>query len=233
MRPAYTLNKLDVVGYANVLTDDTVPSVVAPIFRHKDNKQEYLFPPFTIDNNQLLNSTVSTERDFQRLINESRVTSLPAPVPAKSNYELWIDEKMEARYERATRAHKNLTGLAVKYTEQAEEKLQKGLLEDADFLCSRAISAKENYIEAWAIKAAIRKKQGRHQNFEFLADAVSIYCSKNAFSTLVDSFVLKAGDAQDALKSKTGKHERSAICPMRDFALIDDKKALDLFKEAA
>lgn len=185
----FSLDQLDIAGYANVLTESTVPSIVAPVFRDRENQDLYFFPPFIIHDRHLCDPSVSTKRDFDQLAQKGEVTVLPEPFQARSGYELWIDDTMNAHYERASRVHETLVELSKTYTETAEALFREKKFEEADFYCSHAISANGNNITPWTLKAAIRTVEGKQENANLLGDLIRHICSKSTFDVLVNEYV--------------------------------------------
>lgn len=213
----FSLNRLDIAGYANVLTESTVPSIVAPVFRDRENQDLYYFPPFIIHDRHLCDPSVSTKRDFDQLAQKGEVTVLPEPFQAKSGYELWIDDKMNAHYDRASRVHDTLEKLAKSCTETAETFFRERKFKEADLYCSRAISANGNFIAPWALKAAIRTVEGKQENADLLGDLIHSICPKATFDVLVNTYIhpleqpCQAGDHRNIMRGSAALREEDAM----------------------
>jgi len=208
-----SLDQLDIAGYANVLTESTVPSIVAPVFCDRDNQDLYFFPPFIIHDRHLCDPSVSTKRDFDQLAQKSEVTVLPVPFKAQSGNELWIDDTMNAHYDRASRVHLTLEKLAKSYTETAEAFFR----ERKDLCCSRAISANGNFIAPWALKAAIRTLERKQENADLLGDLINSICPKATFDVLVNNYIhplehqCQAGDHRNIMKGLAAMSDDDAM----------------------
>jgi hypothetical protein len=159
MAPPRQITDLEIVGYAAVLKETMVPSIVPPVFRLKDAPSCILFPPYAFAGGSVWNATEASPHDLERLAENSEITRFETPLPAQPDFELWVDEKMEAHYAPRAKAHETLRSIANESIEHAREAFAGGNQAEADHLCGVALSADDRLVEALAIKAAIRRQK--------------------------------------------------------------------------
>ncbi|MDA8134273.1 MAG: hypothetical protein M0T82_06580 [Desulfobacteraceae bacterium] len=215
-----SVHELQIVGYADVLTKSTVPTIVPPVFQHIKKKEEFYFPPFSIKEDMLCNPTLSTEKDFDALIQAERITGfIGEPIPAQPDFELWVDETMEPRYERMVKVHEKLKALSKQYTADAETMIDQKKIPEAEALCNKAISAHGNNLGPWVIKAGIRLFQKKKDNADMLAETMAHLCPEYAFNLMAGEVSNRLGHAPDS--------------PMAGIASETDEDAEKLFEDVA
>lgn len=153
------ITDLGVVGYATVLKDTMVPSVVPPVFRLKTDPSCILFPPYAFSGGSVWNATEASPHDLERLAERNEITRFERPFPAQGDFELWVDQKMAAHYEPRAKADEALRSIANDSIRDAREAFAGGNQAEADRLCGVALSADDRLVEALAIKAAIRRQR--------------------------------------------------------------------------
>ena len=215
----YSIDTLEVVGYADVLTDSHIPSIVPPVFRSKEHQDRFLLPPFAIRGNMVCGAVVSNRAEFDFLIQTGRITGfVDHPIPGRINCTLWVDEWRKPHYERDTRAEKNLQKLSEQYYNEAETCIKEGEIDQAEQFCNKAISANGNHISSWAMKAGILLTRGQQDRADMLAETVTHLCSQTDFYRLAEQVT----EALDDLK-------QDSISPMCGVAGMEYEEATRLF----
>lgn len=190
------ITDLEVIGYADALTEAMVPSVVPPLFRVRKEPQRVIFPPFTFANGVVWEATEGDEHDLKKLANDGEITLFekPFPVPAQWDFELWLDQRMEPHYEPRCQADDTLRSIAEANIQQAKAAFVRGDYAEADRLCGAALAADDRLVEALAIMAAVcRRKQDPTGEADMAALAAGTL-SAEAFTSLVEA----CGRAQNA-----------------------------------
>lgn len=181
----YSIDTLEVVGYADVLAQNHAPSIVPPIFRRKGSEDRFLLPPFSIKEDMVCGATISNQKEFDFLIQSGRITGFTTDPPSgRPHFTLWVDEHMQPHYESDVRAEKKLKALSIKYSNEAKTCIERGDIGQAEEFCNKAISANGNNVSPWAIKAGILVAQGQQDKADFLAETVKHICSKEDFNFL-------------------------------------------------
>ena len=199
------ITELEIVGYATVLKDTMVPSIVAPIFRRKANPLSILFPPYTFDGGAVWNATEGLPGDLDRLAENHEITRFEAPLPARDDFELWVDEEMAPHYEPRAQVDRKLHSIALENLERAEAAFAEGKQAVADRLCGVALSADDRLVDPLALKAAIRRQQQDSAGERVMAKLASRTLGLPAFERLVRGYVESASGGNyphDLLRSR-------------------------------
>ena len=192
------ITDLEIVGYATVLKDTMVPSIVPPVFRLKADASRILFPPYTFAAGSVWNATEASTHDLERLAENREITRFEKPFPAQRDFELWVDQKMEPHYRPHAKAHETLRSIANDSIQHARGAFAKGDQAGADRLCGIALSADDRLIEALAIKAAIRRQKQDAAGERVMAKLASRTLGPEAFERLVSDCVQSAPSKSDS-----------------------------------
>ena len=65
MPTPWNVDELEIVGYANVLNDDMLPSVVPPVFRLRSDTKRVLLPPYSFNAGFLCNATEVPQSELE------------------------------------------------------------------------------------------------------------------------------------------------------------------------
>lgn len=160
MKPV-ALHELNVIGYADALRKDMLPTTVPPIYELQVNPASVLFPPFHIEDATVTQGTLADKKEFLDYCSKREVTAIPTPMAARADHILWIDENWNAHYEDSATALKNLNKIANEATEKAEALLKQGDLRSASRQAHRAIATGTYKVYPFAILGAIAKKQNK------------------------------------------------------------------------
>lgn len=102
------LDKLHVVGYAEILNEDLLPAIVYPVYMLDDRA---ILPPYAESNGHLQRFELS-KLQFDPLVTRKRITGLSKTFAGKPDHLLWIDSEFRPHYEEATVARSRLNAIA-------------------------------------------------------------------------------------------------------------------------
>ncbi|MBI3679701.1 MAG: hypothetical protein HY235_04830 [Acidobacteria bacterium] len=212
MRTPWNLDDLEVIGYANVLTESTLPSIVPPVFRLKADHTRAFLPPFSISEGFLWNATEVPVTELEELRDASEITLFHSAFPAQGDYELWVDQAFEYHYQPSGDARQALSRIAAESIGNAEAALARGDIEEADRLSGVAISADSRRVEPLAIKAAIRRMKKDANAEHLMAKLAARALDEGSFALLVGGYC-----RMTQAKSAPVMHQlpaQSAMCGM-------------------
>ena len=173
MLSPWPVNDLEIVGYANVLNARMLPSVVPPMFRLRAEPQRILLPPYAFNGGYLCNAAEVPAAELKALADAGEVTLFHEPIAAQADWELWVDESFQQRYEPQDEARTHLDHIAETSRAEAIALFKQGNFAEADRLASVAISANDRKVDALVIKAAIRRAGG-DTNGELLMEDLAL-----------------------------------------------------------
>lgn len=208
------LDDLEIVGYANVLKETMLPSVVPPVFRLKADTRRAFLPPYSFNAGLLCNATEVSQSELEELRDSREITLFPGAFPARPNFELWVDQSFQWHYKPLDEAAQTLHRIAHEAIKNAEDALRKGDLQQADRLSGVAISADDWRVEPLAIKAAIRRIQGNKAGENLMAELAAPVLEERLFTLLVNDYC--ASQQQSTPKKPPGSSRR----PMREMACV-------------
>jgi hypothetical protein len=186
---------LEIIGYANVLPQSALPSIVAPVFRRKENPDSILVPPYSFIGGQFLcKATEITPYEFDSLEGRSELTRLQPPIQAQIQHELWVDLYGRYHYQPRPQTRRNLDRIAQEELEKAETAFLNRQFEVAERRSSIVLLADENNIMAMAIKLAIAKTNRDHSSFETLLELVPLN-TRHAMKLSVEDLCERLVDA--------------------------------------
>jgi len=212
MGSPWDMNDLEIIGYAEVLRETMLPSVVPPVFRMKADPQRVLLPPYSFNAGFVCNATEVPARELDALRDAHEITLFDEAIPAQPGYELWVDQSYQCHYERRGQADANLGRISAASIGQAEAALKAGNVEEAERLAGVAISADDRRVEPLAIKAAIRRLQRNATGESLMAELAAPVLEERLFSLLVTDYCRSAGSAAQDVP------ERLLRRPMRGVA---------------
>jgi hypothetical protein len=189
MESPWNLEELEIVGYANVFKETMLPTVAPPVFRLKADLRRALLPPYSLNAGFLCNATEVSHSELESLSDAHEITLFPDSIPARRDFELWVDRAFQTRYEPLDVARKNLGKIAEAAIESAEKALRSGDIEQAERLSTIAISADGRRVEPLIIKAAIRRMQNNKAGERLMAELAAPALRENLFAALVSQYV--------------------------------------------
>lgn len=188
MPSPWHVNELEIMGYAEVLKETMLPSVVPPVFRLKTDPGRALLPLYSFSGGYLCNATEVAPPELEALRDAREITLFDDPFPAQPGHELWVDQQFAWHYEPRDQINKTLGRIATDSIREAEAALKAGKLEQAERLCGVAISADDTRVEPLAIKAAIRRMQRNTTGESLMAELATPVLEERLFTLLVDAY---------------------------------------------
>jgi len=183
------IDKLLIVGYAEVLKETMLPSVVPPVFCLNADISRAFVPFYSLKNGFLRNATEVSRSELERMRDSHEITLFNDAFPAHADFELWVGQDFQCHYERLDVAEQNLGRIADEAIRNAEDALQRGDLLQADRFSGVAISADDRKVEPLAIKAAIHRIQGNKVGEQLMAELAAPRLEETAFNLLVNRYV--------------------------------------------
>ncbi len=185
---------LEIIGYANVLTESALPSIVAPVFRRKDNPDSILVPPYSFSNGRhLCDATEITPYEFDSLEGRTELTRLQPPIQAQIRHELWVDLDGQYHYQTRLQTRRNLDRIAQEELAKAETAFLRRHFGVAERLSSIVLLADENNTMAMAIKLAIAKTNKDQSSFDTLLELVPTH-TRHAMNLSVEDLCEQLAD---------------------------------------
>ena len=212
MPEAIPIDQLEVIGYADSLEPGMLPSIVPPVFRFRAQRDRALLPPYTLNSGFLYGASEVEYVRIQELYEADEIVLFENPFLAKAGFELWIDESTESRYETRSSARSSLQRLANQSIQLAKTAFENGNLAESERFCSSAIAADDKCLDAFVIKAAIRRRENDSAGERLMADLVSPYLNRLSFEKLVDVYAQADGQFSPTVP------EAPTIPPMRAMA---------------
>src|ERR1019366_1042950 len=188
METPWNLDDLEIVGYADVLKETMLPSVMPPVFRLKADAQRTLLPPYSFNAGFLYNATEIPRSELEDLSGSREITLFDDAFPAHAGFELWVDESFQWHYQPLDEAKRHLRDIAEKTIRSAEGALRRDDLRQAERLSGVAISADDRRVEPLAIKAAIRRIQKNKTGEQLMAELAAPALDERSFNLLVGHY---------------------------------------------
>lgn len=182
----WAIEELEIIGYADALTEDLVPRVVPPVYRPRSTPSVVLMPPFEVSGTVLSRATHITPAAFERAISDEQATRVASVLDAHPDHLLWIDEDMKPHYAPADQARETLTSIAKTRSDAAIRALQGGDLETAAGLAQTAVSADERCLNAVLAKAVLQRIQGNEERVSLLREVARKLDPHLGFDSWVD-----------------------------------------------
>ncbi len=216
MGAASDLRDLSVVGYADVLNPNMLPSIVPPVFVQRADRTSFILPPFRIDAGVVRNGTTVDQEELADLQAAEEITlfSPSECVDAQQGFELWIDQDFVPRYEPSAIVRARLREIAEEHVNLAVSALKAGHLVEAERYGGIAISANDRRIEPLVIRAVICRLEGNLAGEQLMAEMASSALTSEAFNALVERY-------QSTLKRPGQAHPAVfAACPTQGMAAV-------------
>src|ERR1039458_3440709 len=204
MKSPVPIDGLEIVGYANVLLDSMLPSIVPPVFRLKGNPDEVFVPPYVFNAGYLCNATALSGSELKALEQNQEITPFEGePLAAQRDFELWLDQTRDRHYEPRTQAHATLLALAKDHIHKAEQALKEGKTADAERLSGVASCADDRLVEPLAIKAALRRLRKDTTGEKLITKLAAARMTEGVFRKLVDFYCSALAPARPACAPAT------------------------------
>ena len=179
---------LKIVGYANVLPQTMLPSIVPPIFCLRSETDRFFVPPYSFNGGYLHDAGELSRFELKALENDREVTLFTEEFPAERGYELYVDEAFQHHYQPREKANAWLDEVADRSIVEAENALTRGDYEEADRLAGVAISANDRKVTPLVIKAAVDRARGDHSGEQLMASIAQRFVPTPLFNRIVDHY---------------------------------------------
>jgi hypothetical protein len=214
MATPWNLDDLEIVGYADVLKETMLPSVVPPVFRLKTDSQRAFLPPYSFNAGFLCNATEVPGSEMEELRDSREITLFDDAFPARAGFELWVDQSFQCHYQRLDEVKRKLRAIAEEAIRNAEDALRRDDRQQAERLSGVAISADDRRVEPLAIKAAIRRIQRNSTGERLMAELAAPVLEERLFNLLVDDYCASRQQPAPAAPAS------SRCGPMWEIALV-------------
>jgi hypothetical protein len=189
VRTPFPISDLEIVGYANLLAETMLPSIVPPIFRRRDNPDEVFVPPYLFNGGHLCNATALSDDEISALAQNGEVTLFRGePLAAMTGFELWLDQQGQSHYEPRAEADAHLLAIAQGHIAKAEEALRNGNRQEAERYCAVALCADDRLVDPLAIKAAIRRLDADATGEQLMAKMAAPRVTERPFRAMVNAY---------------------------------------------
>jgi hypothetical protein len=216
METSWNLDDLEIVGYADVLKETMLPSVVPPVFRLKADAQRTLLPPYSFNAGFLYNATEIPRSELEELSGSREITLFDDAFPAHAGFELWVDESFQWHYQPLHEAKQELRRIAEKAIQSAEGALRRDDLRQAERLSGVAISADDRRVQPLAIKAAIRRIQKNKTGEQLMAELAAPVLGERLFNLLVDDYYASWQQPAPAVPDSSPRRPMSNVACIRE-----------------
>ena len=209
----WRVEDLDIIGFADALDQNMLPSIVPPVFRVRSKPNLHLLPPYFFNAGCLYNAAEVDEQEIRELTNDEEITIFKEPFPAQVGFDLFIDQAFQPQYKLREVVNSELRAIALKYISEAQAALRRGSFDEADRLAGIAISADDRLVEPLVIMAAIQRAKQDKGGEQLMASLVPSTVTENSFQELVDAMF-------ESISSEKPARERFLPqSPMRKMAL--------------
>ena len=219
METPWNLDDLEIVGYADVLKETMLPSVMPPVFRLKADAQRTLLPPYSFNAGFLYNATEIPRSELEDLSGSREITLFDDAFPAHAGFELWVDESFQWHYQPLDEAKRHLRDIADKAIRSAEGALRRDDLRQAERLSGVAISADDRRVEPLAIKAAIRRIQKNKTGEQLMAELAAPVLEERLFNLLVNDYYASWQQPTPAVLDSRPRRPMSNVACIRERAV--------------
>ena len=214
MATPWNLDDLEIVGYADVLKETVLPTVVPPVFRLKADSQRAFLPPYSFNAGFLCNATEVLRSELEELRDSREITLFDNAFPAHASFELWVDQSFQWHYQSWDEAEQELRRIADEAIRNAEDALRRGDLQQAERLSGVAISADDRRVEPLAIKAAICRINGNRTGEQLMAELAAQALKGEPFNRLVGDYYASRQEPALAVVAPSPRR------PMQDVARL-------------
>jgi hypothetical protein len=183
----WSLFNLDIIGFASVLESPTLPRVLAPVFRDRNQPEMVLLPPFSLVADEVFNATPVPVSELEALAIQKRVTAFGEPLRAKLNHDLWVDADGFVAYEPKAVVKSTFGDIFTKHLALAEERLAAKDYTGAGQHAAIARAVKPSHLDPLVIRAAAERLSGQHAQVSFTRHIAADYVSAGEFERLVDA----------------------------------------------
>src|ERR1017187_932831 len=211
MRIPWNVEELEIVGYADVLDETMLPSVVPPVFRIKAEPQRAFLPPYSLNAGFLCNATEVPVSELEELRDSREITLFDEEFPARRDFELWIDQSFQLHYQPLDEAERHLSRIATEEIMHAEDAFREGDFRQAERCSGAAISADDGRVEPLAIKAAICRIRSDKSGEHLMAKLAAQVLEEKLFKLLVDHYCASRQKPTQAVPNSSPRRPMSNV----------------------
>ena len=211
MATPWNLDDLEIVGYADVLKETMLPSVVPPVFRLKTDAQRAFLPPYSFNAGFLCNATEVPRSELEELRDSREITLFDNAFTARAGFELWVDQSFQWHYQRLDEVKRKLRAIAEEAIRNAEDALRRDDRQQAERLSGVAISADDRRVEPLAIKAAIRRIQRNSTGERLMAELAAPVMEERLFNLLVDDYCASREQSTPAVPASSPRRPMHGV----------------------
>jgi len=216
VRAPLPITDLEIVGYANRLTETMRPAVVPPIFGMKSDPARIFLPPYVIQEGFVFGAMETNRENLAQLDSAHEVTLFDKPISAERDHELWIAQEENPHYEPLATAHAKLRAIAVDNIAAAVDAMKRGKFDEARIACRIALCADDRLIEPLAITAAIARQQSDPGTARLMARLAAKRATSDGFETLVAGYMRSTPvPAPDTAPDLLSQHSLAGIATRR------------------
>jgi hypothetical protein len=189
------IERLQVVGYADVLSNTVLPSIVPPIFAMTTDPDLILLPPFQIQGDSVWNAKVVSRAEAEAMQRAQEITLFEQPLSAHVDHQMYVDLDLCHHYLPKERADTALAEIASRNLHLAQAAFQRGDLEKAEKHAGIAFCADDRNVSPLVIKAAIRRLRNNRAGEQLMASIAAPWLDESDFAALVDRHLSEARSA--------------------------------------
>lgn len=186
MKRHWSLLNLDIIGFASTLEKPTLPRILAPVFRDRDEPDRVLLPPFTVIGDEVFNAVASTMAEFEDMVVAEKLTSLTETIPGQVGHDLWVDTEGEIGYDLKAQVKKAFEEIFTTHLARAGKHFAE---KDYAIACQHADIAravKPSHIDPLVIRAASESLMGLTSRLAYTRSVAAAYVSLIEFDVLVE-----------------------------------------------
>ena len=199
MSKVWKLAELDIIGYADVRERTLLPAIVPPVFQLRIDRDVVLLPPYKLDRDVVAGATSVSLMEAEQLKEAGKLTFLSGgAMKAADSCQLWLHRDGRMHYQPIHEAKRTMEQLGRDAMKRAIVELKDGRIDQAEVAASEAILYNDSPVEPYAIKAAIRRRQGNLAGEQLMAE-LARPVDPAAFAILVDHYSGNATPVQPAL----------------------------------
>lgn len=209
------IERLLVIGYADVLSDTVLPSIVPPIFAMTTDPDAILLPPFQIQGDSVWNAKVVSRAEAEAMQSAQEITLFDQPLLARVDHQMYVDLDFRHYYLPKERVDTALAEIAGRNFQLAQAAFQRGDLENAEKHAGIAFCADDRNISPLVIKAAIRRLRGNRAGEQLMASIAAPWLDAFDFTALVDRHLHGAGGSAVAPPTHAKRPPMACIATYR------------------
>jgi hypothetical protein len=130
-------------------------------------------PPFTTFNGVIQGGFPCLQRELDEWAQRGKVTLIEPALPARTDYEVWVDEAMRPHYGPIKEVWEFLNAFCDNCIKEGTKALRNGDFEKADHYAGLALCANDRRVESLAIRYIVRGYQGKGTSLKVIKRLVA------------------------------------------------------------